>query len=275
MFIMLIGSSGVGKNTLINELRNNYEKEVVLMPTLTTRSMRPGEKEGDPFYFLTKEQFEEKIKNNELFEYENMHGKYVGSSRTIFNDYIKKGAILMKDIGVEGATNLAPLLKEHTNVIRVFLETKNKRVLVRRLKGRGEKEIKKRLKRYNYEQTYKYKFDYIILNKTKEQTVNLLKDIIVSENKLENVLFTKPLHKLNHKKVNKLVEKYKLGASEDAVKVCLQNGKIILQNKEEQFVASVISNSILTKKIVEKSGKLPLGEIEQEHWRVYLKTIKQ
>jgi len=269
---MLIGSSGVGKNTLINELRND-NKNIVLMPTLTTRSMRPGEKEGDPFYFLTKEHFEEKIKNNELFEYENMHGKYVGSSRIIFNDYIKKGAILMKDIGVEGATNLAPLLKEHTNVIRVFLETKNKRVLARRLKGRGEKEIKKRLKRYNYEQTYKHKFDFIVLNKTKDQTVNLLKEIIVNENKLENVLFTKPLHKLNLKKVNKLIKAEKIAQKRIALKVSLQNGKIVLQNKEEQFIASLLANTALTKKAIEKGGKLPLNENEQQHWQVYLKAF--
>ena len=119
MFIMLAGSSGVGKNTLINDLKPK-NSSVVLMPTLTTRAMRAGEVEGNPFYYLTKEEFEDKVKAGELFEHELIHGNFYGSSKIIFNEYLKSGKILMKDIGVEGAINLSRILKPFTNTIRVF-----------------------------------------------------------------------------------------------------------------------------------------------------------
>jgi guanylate kinase len=246
----------------------------MLMPTLTTRQMRIGEVEGDPFFYLTKEAFQSKIENNELFEHECIHGNYYGSSKTIFHECLQGGNILMKDIGVEGALNLATILKEHTNVIKVFLATKNKQVLIKRLKGRGEKEIKKRLKRYPYEQAQKKKFDFLILNKNKMQTVALLNEIILNQNKLENVQFTKPVHQLNHKKINALVERYQTENEIRAVvKVCLQNGKIVLQNKEEQFIASLITNKTITKKVIEKNCKKPRNEMEQQHWKTYLNFI--
>ena len=272
MFIMLTGSSGVGKNTLINELRKTHKK-VALMPTLTTRNMRPGEVEGDPFYYLTVDGFMEKINNNELFEYELIHGNYYGSSKIIFEEYLKNGSILMKDIGVEGAINLGKILKEHTNVVKVFLTTKTKRVLIKRLKERGEKEIKKRLKRYPYEQAQKNKFDFIILNKTKEQTVKDLKEIIENENDNKNVLFTKPFNKLNINKIEKLIKKYEIKPSNIIVRVCLKDGKIIIKNKNEKAVAAIILNLPITKKIV-NNCKNKQDELEQIHYKTYISARK-
>jgi len=270
---MLTGSSGVGKNTLINELRKTHKK-VALMPTLTTRGMRTGEIEGDPFYYLTIEGFKEKINNNELFEYELIHGNYYGSSKVIFEEYIKNGSILMKDIGVEGAINLGKLLKEHTNVIKVFLTTKNKQVLIKRLKERGEKEIKKRLKRYPYEQAQKNKFDFIILNKTKEQTIKDLKEIILNENNTDKIVFTKPFNKLNINKVERLIKKYEIKKPNIIVKVCLKNSKIIVKNQNEKVVAAILLGLPLTKKIIDNCKNIQ-NEIEQIHYKTYINASKK
>ncbi|MDD4211333.1 MAG: hypothetical protein PHC46_02960 [Clostridia bacterium] len=273
MFIMLAGSSGAGKNTLINDLKPK-NSSVVLMPTLTTRAMRAGEVEGNPFYYLTKEEFEDKVKAGELFEHELIHGNFYGSSKIIFNEYLKSGKILMKDIGVEGAINLSRILKPFTNTIRVFLTTKNKRVLVSRLKGRGEKDIKKRLKRYPYEQAQKYKFDFIILNKTIEQTNSLLLEIIKNENSFSNFVFLKPVSKLNIKKITKLCEKYKENAEKIFADVLLKDGKIILLNGEEKFVASLIVKVNLCKQVKKKKRYKKLTEEQNERWQIYIKNLQ-
>ena len=101
MFVILSGSSGVGKNTVIKEMQKT-EINLVMMPTFTTREKRVGEIEGAPYFYIAKEEFQEKIKNNELIEHEFIHNNYYGSSYTIFDDYIKTGKIIIKDIGVEG-----------------------------------------------------------------------------------------------------------------------------------------------------------------------------
>ncbi|MGD9901735.1 MAG: guanylate kinase [Spirochaetales bacterium] len=273
MFMMLIGSSGVGKNTLIKALKQQ-NKKVVLMPTLTARPMRNGEKQGNPYYFYTKEEFQEKIKNNELLEYELIHGNYYGSSKLIFDDYIKKGKILVKDIGVEGAVNLSRLLKDYTKTIQVFLKTKNKQVLVKRLKERGETEIKKRLKRYKYEQGERYKFDFIILNKTINQTVELLKEILKNENELANYVFTKPVEKLRKKKIKALSEEYSVGYMPSAIRVALKDGKIYVLKGHEELVASIIAGVTICKEVYEGNKIKTLTESEMAEWKNYLRAIE-
>ena len=252
MFVMLAGSSGVGKNTLINALieRNN---KVALMVTLTTREIRPGEKQGDPFYFHTKEEFQQKIKNNELFEHELIHGNFYGSSKKIFAEALKNGKVLIKDIGVEGSVNLSILLKDYTNTIKVFLRTKTKKELVRRLEERGESKIKHRLKRFDYEQGERYKFDFIILNCAKEQTLDLLQEVINNGNEMDNYVFTKPARKLNNKKIKALSEEYKVGFMPKPIKV--------------------LAGITICKEVKENKKIRILSKEQTSEWAQYLKTI--
>ena len=174
MFIILSGSSGVGKNTVIKEMQKT-EKNLTLMPTFTTREKREGEVEGQPYFYISKEDFQQKIKDNELIEYEFIHNNFYGSSYKVFDEYIKSGKVLIKDIGVEGAQNLSHKMSDHTEMIKVFLAIPHKSDLKKRLQGRGEKQIKLRLKRFDYEQKQKNKFDFIIVNTNLEQTSDYVK----------------------------------------------------------------------------------------------------
>ena len=67
--------------------------KIVLMPTFTTRGMRDGEVEGSPYFYISKEEFQNKIKNNDFIEYEFIHNNYYGSTYSIFDEYIKSGKI--------------------------------------------------------------------------------------------------------------------------------------------------------------------------------------
>ena len=88
MFVILSGSSGVGKNTVIKEMQKT-ETNLVMMPTFTTREKREGEVEGAPYFYISKEEFQEKIKNHELIEHEFIHNNYYGSSYTILMNILK------------------------------------------------------------------------------------------------------------------------------------------------------------------------------------------
>ena len=120
MLVILSGVSGAGKDTIKKELIKRME-EVESLPSFTSRNPRVGEEEGIQYHFITKEQFEEKIKNNEFYEYDLHHENYYGTSRKLMNDKIQSGKIIVKDIEVNGTENLVKLLKEDTKIVTIFL----------------------------------------------------------------------------------------------------------------------------------------------------------
>lgn len=261
MFVILTGSSGVGKNTVIKQLQQ-VNSDIVFMPTYTTRDKRPGEVDGLPYYYITKQEFQDKIKNNEFIEYEIIHNNYYGSSIKIFDDYIKQNKTLIKDIGVEGAQNLCVKLKDKTDILKIFLTTKNKQELVNRLKGREEKQIKLRLKRYKYEQTQKIKFDYIIYNEDLNETIKTILSILTLSN--NDYLSCKKLNRISKYKVKYYINKLNAGKILSPIKVSLKNGKAYIVKGVEKFVAGILSNKTVAKIIVNKQVKC--RNLTEENW---------
>lgn len=250
MFVILSGSSGVGKNTVIKDMQK-ADKNLVLMPTYTTRKKREGEIEGLPYFYISKDDFQQKIKNNEFIEYEFIHGNYYGSSYKVFDNYIKMGKVLIKDIGVEGAQNLSQKMCDKTEVVKVFLSIKRKSELKKRLKGRGEKQIKLRLKRFDYEQKQKNKFDFIIINENLDVTSNAVKSIISAKN--TDYYFNKDLHKLNSYKVKYYINKLTSGKILKPVKIAIIDEKFCVLNGIEKLVASFVCKKTVAKLIVKKN----------------------
>ena len=248
MFIILSGSSGVGKNTVIKEMQKT-EDNLVLMPTFTTREKREGEVEGEPYFYISKEDFQQKIKDNELIEYEFIHNNFYGSSYKVFDEYIKRGKVLIKDIGVEGAQNLSRKMSDHTEMIKIFLAIPHKSDLKKRLQGRGEKQIKLRLKRFDYEQKQKNKFDFIIVNTNLEQTSDYVKQIIKFDG---DFYFANSLNKLNTYKVKYYINKLNAGKILKPVKIAIVDGKFCVVNGAEKLVASLISQKPIAKLVVNK-----------------------
>ncbi len=267
MFIILSGSSGAGKNTVINELQRNNEN-FVLMPTYTTREKREGEVEGKPYFYIEKEVFQDKIKNSEFIEHEFIHNNYYGSSYLIFDDYIRKGNILIKDIGVEGAQNLSKKLADRTKIIKVFLTVK-KGELKNRLIGRGEKQIKLRLGRYNYEQKQLNKFDYIIYNEDLLETTALINSLINLENK--DFYSKKDLSKLSKYKVKYYANKLTAGKNLSPIKIVVKDNKAYIVSGVEKLMASIITNIPVAKLIVKKDIKVEKYKYQFENW--YSNTI--
>ena len=95
MLVLLSGVSGAGKDTIKKELLKRMDN-VITMPSYTDRSPRPGEENGGVYNFVTTEEFEQKIKEDEFYEYSVHHEHYYGTSKKILNENIKKGKIIEK-----------------------------------------------------------------------------------------------------------------------------------------------------------------------------------
>lgn len=264
MFIILTGSSGVGKNTVIKSLEKE-NPNFKLVPTYTTRNKRDTEIEGNPYYFITKEEFQQKIKDNELIEHEYIHTNYYGSSYKIFDDLINQNKILIKDIGIEGAQNLEQKLNDRTEIVKIFLTTKSKKDLKQRLKGRGEKEIKLRLKRYKREQAERNKFDYLIFNKDLNETTKIINSI--SQLDFYDIIPSKPVGKLNLNKIKRYNNKLLKGYILKPIKVALNEDKIFILDGEEKFIAGLLANKTVCKEICLKDVKNNLTVEQLMEWK--------
>lgn len=183
MLILLSGVSGSGKDTIKKELINRMEN-VESLPSYTDRQPREGEIPGVVYNFVTKEEFEEMVKNNEFYEYNIHHEHYYGTSRKLMNEKIASGKIIVKDMDVNGTENLIEILKNDTKVVTIFLRVP-KEVLRKRLEQRTTnpdiKEIKLRLNRFDYEESKIGMYDYVLKNNDLEKTVDIIMDIIKHE----------------------------------------------------------------------------------------------
>ena len=271
MLIILTGSSGSGKNTIINELEKESEK-FKFMPSFTTRDKRPNEIEGSPYFYLTKEDFQSKIKQNEFIEYEFIHNNFYGSSKTILQEFLEQDKIILKDFGIEGAQNISSKLNNLTPVIKIFLTT-SKKELKRRLKNRNEKQIKLRLKRYNKEQKEMFKFDYLIYNNDLEKTKNLILNLVNFEN--TDFMPSKQIDKLKLKKVNKYVNKLISGKILKPIEISLENDKLQIIKGDEKFIASLIANKSVCKKFVNKNINISFSPSEIMEWKSFIRECEE
>ncbi|MCB0703318.1 MAG: guanylate kinase [Ignavibacteriae bacterium] len=162
--IVLSSPSGGGKSTLANHLMTLYP-EIRFSVSCTTRKIREGEVHGKDYFFLSKEEFEEKIANGEFAEYEQIFGNYYGTLKSEIKKHINSGNSILFDVDVKGAVSLRRNFPEDTLLIFIYPPSLDE--LQRRLEKRrteSEEELNTRLERAKEELTYKDKFDYAILN---------------------------------------------------------------------------------------------------------------
>ena len=188
MLVILSGVSGAGKDTIKKELIKRME-DVISLPSFTSRNPREGEEEGVQYHFITKMEFEEKIGNNEFYEYDLHHDNYYGTSKKLMNEKIQSGKIIVKDIEVNGTENLIKKLGNDTKLVTIFLKV-DKEELKNRLINRGdnlsEADMQLRLDRLEYEESKIGLYDYVIKNDDLEKTVQIIMTIIENEKVLEN-----------------------------------------------------------------------------------------
>ena len=187
MLVILSGVAGAGKDTIKKELIKRMEN-VESLPSYTSRAIRGGDVEGETYHFISREEFEKMIENEEFYEYDIHHNQYYGTSRKLLNDKIKSGKIIVKDIDVNGTEHLKELLGNDTKVVTIFLRVP-KEELKHRLENRIDKpspqEIILRLNRFDYEESRINLYDYVLKNNDLEKTVQIIMTIIENEMRLE------------------------------------------------------------------------------------------
>ena len=240
------GGSGVGKNTVISELLK--KGGFALMPTYTTRDKRPMESEGNPYCFLTESEFKQKIDENELYEYENVHGHYYGTSKLLLKKQLSLGKILLKDIDVLGTQNLVKSIGKDVKIITLFLKVDSKDVLVKRLTERKETEIEKRLARYDMEMSFCDKYDYVITNNDLFETKDIVLEIINAEKqglKFGTVTSGAP----DNGKVEYYVKKLQAGETLSPIITAFYGGRPFVLDGREKYLASLITGKSVAKEI--------------------------
>lgn len=175
--IVLTGPSGVGKGTLVRALRARHP-ELFLSVSATTRSPRPGEVDGEHYYFMTREQFEALIQQKELLEYAQYVGNYYGTPRAAVIEKLEQGVDVLLEIEVEGARQVAHTFPE---ALRIFLLPPSEEELKNRLVGRGTdtaEAIEHRLTRAQQEIRYAPEFTYRVVNDDLEQALQAIEAIL-------------------------------------------------------------------------------------------------
>lgn len=192
MLVILSGVSGSGKDTIKKALINKLDM-VESLPSYTSRAPREDDVPGLTYRFVTKEEFERMIANDELYEYNVHHENYYGTSRVLMNEKIKEGKVIVKDIDVNGTENLIKLLGKDTKVVTIFLKVPKDVLEQRLLKRMGDKpdykEITLRLNRFDYENSKIGMYDYVIKNNDLDKSINIITEIINSELKTEKTEF--------------------------------------------------------------------------------------
>ena len=181
--IAISAPSGAGKSTLCEEIRRK-KPEIKFSVSCTTRPKRNYEKDGINYYFLTEDEFKSKIKNNELLEYEEVHGYYYGTLINTLKNAISSKELMLFDVDVNGAMSIKK--KYPRNTLTVFILPPSIEDLKVRLINRGtdsKKIIKKRLERTNKEMKFKDKFDTFMINDDLSSAVKKLNEIITNQEK--------------------------------------------------------------------------------------------
>ncbi len=168
ILFVLVGPSGVGKNTIMQELlKSEAIPGLRQMPTATTRGIRPGEIAGVHHDYVTVEEFKRMIAADELFEYQEVDpGKFYGVPRfPLVKAMTEDHERLIADIEVRGAAILKRELPAH--VVLIYIEPPSFDVLEQRIRNRGgadEAEIQQRLERSRRELAFADQCDYRVVN---------------------------------------------------------------------------------------------------------------
>ncbi len=177
--LVISSPSGGGKSTVARYIMKTFDKFKFSI-SATTREPRKLEVDGKDYHFLTKEQFLEKIKNNEFVEWEEIFGNYYGTLKIEIEKAKNEGKCLIFDIDVKGAMSIKKHFPKES--LLIFLSPPNKESLIQRLKKRDtetQEQLNERISRAEYEISFRDKFDYDIINDNLQDTLNQVKNIVI------------------------------------------------------------------------------------------------
>lgn len=188
LLVVISGPSGTGKGTVCKALleRNDFWISI----SATTRKPRDGEVDGVNYYFLTKDDFESKIKNKDFLEYAEVYGNYYGTPKKNALDAMNLGKDVILEIDIQGALKVK---ENYPEGVFIFILPPSMEELKHRIIGRGsetQESLITRFKSAYKEINYISKYNYGVINDTVDNAVKKIESIIIAEkcrvSKVEN-----------------------------------------------------------------------------------------
>ncbi|MEX2369063.1 MAG: hypothetical protein WD552_01560 [Candidatus Paceibacterota bacterium] len=164
-FIILIGPSGSGKNTLLQHVKQVFP-QIHFPPSYSSRVMRPQEQEGDPYHFISPKKFKEMIEREAFLEWAEYSGNYYGTAKESIIPYLEKGEVVMKELEIQGVQLLKNNLPAE-NLHTIFIAAGGWDDLQKRILSRSEmspEDLAKRHERFKKEMEFRSEADTVIKN---------------------------------------------------------------------------------------------------------------
>ncbi len=180
-FLVIAAPSGAGKGTLIKYLLQEFPWLALSVSATTRQEIRPGEIDGEHYHFVSPEEFQKKINNNEFIEWEEFYGgKRYGTLKSEVQRIQNQNKVPLFELEVKGALRLKDIYGKQAHL--VFIKVPSLEVLEKRLRDRGtedETKIKYRMERATYEIRQEDKFDYSIMNDDLDRAKKDIKKLIL------------------------------------------------------------------------------------------------
>jgi len=164
LLVVISGPSGVGKGTIRKALLHTPDNNFCYSVSMTTRAPREGEIEGVDYFFVSKPEFEARIKEDAFLEYAEFVGQYYGTPKAYIETKLSEGKEVIMEIEVQGALQVREKMPD---AVFIFIVPPSKQALIDRLYKRGtekNEDIRKRLEKAEREYNLAYKYDYIVVN---------------------------------------------------------------------------------------------------------------
>ena len=181
VMLVLSSPSGAGKSSICRALLD-LDKNLYLSISTTTRKKRPNEVSGIDYNFVTLDEFEYKLRQNNFIEHAKVFNNFYGTDKSIVENKINEGKDLLFDIDWQGAQQLREKMRE--DIVSVFILPPSKKELERRLKERGQdtdEVVKERMSEATAEITHWAEYDYVIINEDLNLSVKTVLGILHSE----------------------------------------------------------------------------------------------
>ena len=180
VLIVISGPSGAGKGTICKSLLEKH-KDLYLSVSATTRSPRNGEVEGVNYYFLTRDEFNNKVSENGFLEYAEVYGNFYGTPKANVEQMLEDGKDVILEIDIQGALQVKENFSEG---VFIFILPPSMEELKQRIIKRGsetKESLMTRFKSAYQEINYVSKYNYAVVNDTLEVAVSKVEAIIAAE----------------------------------------------------------------------------------------------
>lgn len=181
LMYVLSSPSGAGKTSIATKLISQDE-HISMSISMTTRKPRPGEVDGKDYIFVSKDEFNQAIEDNDLLEWAEVFGNYYGTPREAVEKQLKEGRDVLFDIDWQGTQQLHE--KVGNDLVRLFILPPSVNVLEERLKRRGQDEdhiVQARMKEAANQISHWAEYDYVIINENLDESLSEVQNILNAE----------------------------------------------------------------------------------------------